>query len=100
MGLTTPSPELGALLLTVFLYGVWRFYGFLRVVYLTPLGALPGPPTPSLVYGNMKEIAAMDDTLLPDTWFTRYGKNLIDREFFMVRHYHPFRTYGHSYART
>nr|BED42949.1 cytochrome P450 monooxygenase [Trametes versicolor] len=83
MGLTTPSPEIGALLLTAFLYGAWRFYGFLRVVFLTPLGALPGPPTPSLVYGNMKEIAAMDDTLLPDTWFTRYGKNLIDREFFM-----------------
>ncbi|EIW62554.1 cytochrome P450 [Trametes versicolor FP-101664 SS1] len=31
----------------------------------------------------MKEIAAMDNTLLPDTWFKRYGKVFVDREFLM-----------------
>ncbi len=87
MSLITPSPELGALLLAIaFLYGARRLYGFLRIVHLTPLGALPGPPTPNLVYRNLREIAAVNDTLLPDAWFTLYRKTLIDREFFMVRH--------------
>nr|BED42950.1 cytochrome P450 monooxygenase [Trametes versicolor] len=81
MGLTTPT--LGVILLTAFLYGAWRFYGFLHIVYLTPLSDLPGPPSSSWVYGNMRDIAAVDENLLPDTWFMRYGKNLIDREFFM-----------------
>lgn len=99
MGLATPTLEIGALLLTAFLYGAWKFYGFLHIVYLTPLSDLPGPPSSSWVYGNMRDIAAVDENLLPDTWFTRYGKNLIDREFFMVRQYLvSFSSFPHSHA--
>jgi len=35
---------------------IWKFAKFLFVEWASPLRVLPGPPNPSLLYGNMKQI--------------------------------------------
>ncbi|KAI0633801.1 cytochrome P450 [Trametes polyzona] len=65
------------------LYVGWRLYRFWSFVYRTPLRNLPGPPVSSWIYGNQPDIERVDDTLQPDLWFARYGKNFVDRDFFM-----------------
>ena len=62
-----------------------KLYRFLAVVYGSPLRVLPGPPSPSLVYGNLKQMFSTEGTTLPDEWFQQYGKCYVDHEFFMVR---------------
>ena len=66
-------------------YILWRIYNHLVLVYRSPLRILPGPPSPSWVYGNSKEIFATEGNSLPDKWFAQYGKTYVDHEFFMVR---------------
>ncbi|KAI0656548.1 cytochrome P450 [Cubamyces menziesii] len=65
-------------------YILWRIYNHLVLVYRSPLRILPGPPSPSWVYGNSKEIFATEGNSLPDKWFAQYGKTYVDHEFFMT----------------
>lgn len=37
-------------------YGVYRLVAFYYDQWTSPLQLLPGPPSPSFIYGNMKEI--------------------------------------------
>ncbi|EIW62528.1 cytochrome P450 [Trametes versicolor FP-101664 SS1] len=78
------SPDVLAVIFAVSAYAVWRAYSFVSFVYRTPLRILPGPPVASLVYGNLKEIQEVEGSSLPDQWFTKYGKNFVDHEFFLT----------------
>lgn len=78
------SPDVLAVIFAISAYAAWRVYSFVSFVYRTPLRILPGPPVASLVYGNLKEIQEVEGSFLPDRWFTKYGKNYVDHEFFLV----------------
>ncbi|KAI0373446.1 cytochrome P450 [Pilatotrama ljubarskyi] len=73
-----------ALLVPFSVYAAWWLYQCFGFIYRTPLRTLPGPAAPSWIYGNLKEIEAVEDTALPDRWFEQYGKCFMDREFFMT----------------
>ncbi|KAI0360869.1 cytochrome P450 [Trametes cingulata] len=62
----------------------WKTYRFFASIYRTPLRILPGPPSPSWVFGNLKEIESVEGTLLPDRWFEQYGGHFVDHDFFMT----------------
>nr|BED42948.1 cytochrome P450 monooxygenase [Trametes versicolor] len=78
------SPEILAVVGTILGYAVWRLFRLLSFVYRTPLRVLPGPPAPSLVFGNLNEFGEVEGSFLPDQLFAKYGKNYVDREFFMT----------------
>ncbi|KAH9894819.1 cytochrome P450 [Cubamyces lactineus] len=84
MVLILTSPEFLAVLSTAAGYLIWRLYKFLVFVYRSPLRVLPGPPSPSWVHGNLKELLATEGTTLPDKWFEQYGKVYVDHEFLMT----------------
>ncbi|KAI0633802.1 cytochrome P450 [Trametes polyzona] len=69
--------------LTTLLYISWYLYRLWTFVFGTPLRNLPGPPVSSWVHGNQPDIGAVDNTMLPDIWFSWYGKNFVDRGFYM-----------------
>ncbi|EIW62555.1 cytochrome P450 [Trametes versicolor FP-101664 SS1] len=81
--ISATSPEL-AVVGTILGYAAWRLYRLLSFVYMTPLRVLPGPPVPSLVYGNLNEFGEVEGSFLPDQLFAKYGKNYVDHEFFMT----------------
>ncbi|KAI0824243.1 cytochrome P450 [Trametes gibbosa] len=83
MAVSLTSSDTVAIVIAALFYAVLKLCRFLSFVYGTPLCVLPGPPNPSLIYGNMKDIAAVDNTSLPDQWATQYGKNFVDHDFFM-----------------
>lgn len=78
------SPEVLAVVGTILGYAAWRLFRLLSFVYMTPLRVLPGPPAPSLVFGNLNEFGEVEGSFLPDQLFAKYGRNYVDREFFMV----------------
>ncbi|KAI0656550.1 cytochrome P450 [Cubamyces menziesii] len=84
MPLFLTSPEFLAVLFTAAGYLTWRIYKFLVFAYGGPMRDLPGPPSPSCVYGNLKQMLATEGTTLPEEWFERYGKVYVDHEFFMT----------------
>ncbi|KAI0751621.1 hypothetical protein C8Q80DRAFT_587872 [Daedaleopsis nitida] len=43
---------------TAMLWASWRY---LAPVHLSPLTLLPGPPSPSLLYGNFKQISNVNN---------------------------------------
>ncbi|KAI0373454.1 cytochrome P450 [Pilatotrama ljubarskyi] len=83
MSLAVRSSDLIAVAGAVAAYALWRLYQFFKFVYGTPLRIWPGPPASSFVYGNLKEISAVENMRKPDKWFEQYGKIFVDREFFM-----------------
>lgn len=85
MGLSLRSLDIAVLVVGALSYVALKLYRFLNFVFGTPLRVLPGPPISSWVYGNQKDIAAVDNISLPDQWAAQYGKNFVDHEFFMVR---------------
>ncbi len=84
-GFSVTSPDVLAVVFTILGYAAWRLYRLVSFVYLTPLRILPGPPAPSLVYGNLNEFAEVEGSFFADQMFAKYGKTYVDREFFMVR---------------
>ncbi|KAI0360870.1 cytochrome P450 [Trametes cingulata] len=84
MTLSGSSDVQYAILLAVLAYGLSWLYWYLKLIVWTPLRILPGPSTPSWIYGNLKEIDAVENTALPDQWFEQYGKHFMDREFVML----------------
>ena len=85
MALSLTSQDVLVVLFTAGGYLIWRIYKFLAPRLGSPLSIWPGPPTPSWLYGNLREMFAVEDSALPDKLFERYGKVYVDREFFMVR---------------
>lgn len=85
MALSRTSPDVLAVLFVASGYLIWRIYKFLAFTLRSPLRIWPGPQTPSWLYGNLREMLAVEGAALPDKLFERYGKVYVDREFFMVR---------------
>ncbi|KAI0360867.1 cytochrome P450 [Trametes cingulata] len=83
MTFSLKSSDLFAVLGAVAVFAIWRLYQFFKFVYRTPLRIWPGPPVPNPIYGNLKQITAVENMRLPDMWFEQYGKIFVDREFFM-----------------
>lgn len=51
----------------------------------SPLRHLPGPPTPSLFWGQFKVIAAEDNSVPQERWVAQYGSNVAYQGIFRVR---------------
>jgi hypothetical protein len=58
------SQVLASLVAAPLLYGVYKLFLFFYAQWTSPLHVLPGPPSASLIYGNMKEIWKAVCTLL------------------------------------
>lgn len=50
--------------------------------YLSPLRSLPGPPSPSWLWGEMKHMMAVSD--VQEEWFQQYGKTIVSHGLFNV----------------
>lgn len=66
----------GSLLTCILAYGLYRL---LRVIFYevtSPLRDLPGPPSPSFLYGNFKEIWEAENSVLHEQWVAKYGSTI------------------------
>ncbi|PPQ72758.1 hypothetical protein CVT24_012798 [Panaeolus cyanescens] len=62
----------------------YGLYKLLRCVYdewTSPLNALPKPPCPSFVFGNMKEIMAAEAAQMQQSWIKQYGSTFTYKGF-------------------
>ncbi|KAI0075643.1 cytochrome P450 [Panus rudis PR-1116 ss-1] len=62
----------------------WKVIPFLLAPYLSPLRSLPGPPSPSWLYGQMKGIMASENSVLHEEWIEKYGRNITYTTFFSM----------------
>ncbi|CDO71953.1 hypothetical protein BN946_scf184940.g100 [Trametes cinnabarina] len=76
--------DLLAVSLVAVAFGLWKLYRWWSFAFGSPLRNLPGPPSYSLLYGNVKEVFDAENYVLPDKWFAQYGKNFVDNGFFMT----------------
>ncbi|CDO75988.1 hypothetical protein BN946_scf184922.g1 [Trametes cinnabarina] len=63
---------------------IWMLRRWWSFTFGSPLRNLPGPPSPSLLYGNVKEVFDAENHVVPDRWFSQYGKNFVDNGFLMA----------------
>ncbi|KAI0077562.1 cytochrome P450 [Panus rudis PR-1116 ss-1] len=49
---------------------------FLISPYVSPVRSLPGPPNPSWLYGQMKQIIAAENSVLQEEWVEKYGHSI------------------------
>ncbi|OBZ67964.1 Cholesterol 24-hydroxylase [Grifola frondosa] len=64
-----------------FAFALWKIYSTLLRPYRTSLRNLPGPPSPSWLFGNLKEIWNDESSVLHEEWVKQYGPNIIYRGF-------------------
>ncbi|OBZ66502.1 hypothetical protein A0H81_13684 [Grifola frondosa] len=64
---------------------LWKVYPTLLRPYTTSLRNLPGPPSPSWFFGNLKQIWNAENSVLQEEWVKEYGPNIMYRGFFNVR---------------
>ncbi|GBE77352.1 predicted protein [Sparassis crispa] len=57
-------------------FAFWKFLNLLILPYTSSLRYLPGPPSSSWIYGNLKEIFHADNSVLHETWFEKYGATI------------------------
>jgi len=65
--------SLGAALLA---FGAWKLVPILLAPYTSTLKDLPGPPSPSWLYGNLKDIFKAENSVLHEAWVEKYGNTL------------------------
>ncbi|OSC99351.1 cytochrome P450 [Trametes coccinea BRFM310] len=65
-------------------YGLWKVYQHWNFAFRSPLRNLPGPPSRSLIYGNVKDMFDAENYSRPDEWFAQYGKHFVDNGFLMT----------------
>ncbi|KAF9484968.1 cytochrome P450 [Pholiota conissans] len=65
-----------SLLATGGAYAFYRVTKFFYAQWTSPLHALPGPPNPSLIYGNMKLIWEAENSVLHEKWVEEYGPTI------------------------
>ncbi|OBZ66432.1 hypothetical protein A0H81_13683 [Grifola frondosa] len=69
---------------------LWKLYPILRRPYTTCLRNLPGPPSPSWLFGNLKQIwNAENPTVMQEEWIKEYGHTIMYRGFFNMGHLGP-----------
>ena len=73
-----------AALATLTAYGVIRVVRWFVRPLWSPLRVLPGPPNPSLIYGNLSEIRKSDFSELHEKWAEQYGRVMKYKAFFGV----------------
>ncbi|KXN81835.1 Cytochrome P450 4B1 [Leucoagaricus sp. SymC.cos] len=68
--------------------GAYAFYKVVKFVWreyvANPLRVLPGPPSPSWLYGNMKQIWEADNSVLHEGWVKEYGSTIRYKVFFGI----------------
>ena len=74
--------------LTVILAILGRYLlPILRNVLFSPLRLLPGPPTPSLFWGQVRELDKFENSVPQEQWVERYGPTISFRLILGVRFY-------------
>ncbi|PCH34322.1 cytochrome P450 [Wolfiporia cocos MD-104 SS10] len=58
-------------------YAIWRtahaLYAYLKP---SPLRYIPGPPSPSWLFGNLKQLSSVEEPILYESWVDQYGKTI------------------------
>lgn len=65
----------GAALVAFSCWKLLKISGLLQP-YMSPLGDIPGPPSPSFLYGNMHEIQNSEASIVREQWVDMYGPTL------------------------
>ncbi|KAI0736247.1 cytochrome P450 [Fomitopsis betulina] len=63
-------------------YALFRLYEVFIAPLLSPIRDLPGPPNPSFIWGNLKEILDAENSVLHEAWTEKYGNTLMYRAWF------------------
>ncbi|KAF4578374.1 hypothetical protein EYR36_000181 [Pleurotus pulmonarius] len=64
---------LGSAISALGFYGVFKLLSFLYHELTSSFRLLPGPPSTSWIYGNLKEISNLEDSKLHEEWGRIYG---------------------------
>ncbi|KAF8816768.1 cytochrome P450 [Phlegmacium glaucopus] len=57
-------------------YGIYKISTFIRDEVTSPSRDIPGPTSPSFLYGNLKELSASYDSVLQEDWLNQYGPTI------------------------
>ncbi|KAH9483655.1 Cytochrome P450 monooxygenase 169 [Psilocybe cubensis] len=71
--------------------GLYLAYKLAKVLYdqwTSPLRALPGPPSSSWIYGNMKEIYEAENSVLHEKWVEEYGSTITYKAYFGMNRFY------------
>jgi hypothetical protein len=68
----------GTIVLTA-IYGGYKILNLLLASIFSPLNDLPGPKSPSFLFGNFRDIFKADPGELHKKWVTEYGTTLASR---------------------
>ncbi|KAF9036827.1 cytochrome P450 [Panaeolus papilionaceus] len=66
-------------------FGLYKLGHFFYYQWTSPLRGLPGPPSPSLLWGNMREIYEAENSVLHEKWVEEYGTTITYKSFFGMR---------------
>lgn len=64
---------------------LWKSRALLLAPFTSPLLSLPGPSSPSLFFGNLKQLRESDEDLTRDNWAQDHGSVLMYKGFLSVR---------------
>ncbi|KAF5318106.1 hypothetical protein D9619_012269 [Psilocybe cf. subviscida] len=70
------SQILVSFLATLGAYALYKIANFFYFNWTSPLRELPGPPSSSIIYGNMKEIWHAENSVLHEKWVEEYGSTI------------------------
>lgn len=86
---TTSMATFGTLVLSILATGAaYTFFKLAKAAIhplFSPLRCLPGPSSPSLIFGNFKQIWHADSCALHEEWIHQYGTTLKYKGLFNVR---------------
>ncbi|KAF8816769.1 cytochrome P450 [Phlegmacium glaucopus] len=57
-------------------YGIYKISTFIHDEVTSPSRDIPGPPSPSFLYGNFKELLEPYDSALQEDWLNKYGTTI------------------------
>ena len=75
-----------AIVAAALLFAGYRLLPTIKSAFFTPLRHLPGPPSPSLFWGNFKLIAEAENSVPQEEWAAKYGPTIAYNGLFGVRH--------------
>jgi cytochrome P450 len=71
------TTQLGASLAGVLLvYGIFKISTLIYNELTSPLRHIPGPSSPSLIYGSFKQLSESNNYTLQDSWINQYGPTI------------------------